>query len=302
VGRQHGRAALVTVRDYWPVCLHGTSWWGGRDCEGCSTPNLTSCMQEYWRWPQPVARLMIAWARRRLRARGVALSDAHAVLAVSHAVLRRLERDLPDAPLSVVPNMVDPAVVQAAAASAPDFDIASPYLLTAGKLEPTKGFDLLLRALGEIGKTPTLVVAGEGSMRDALERQADALHLPARFLGWVSHDRLLRLQERAHAVVLPSAWAEPLSRIVLETMALGVPVVAWARGGNPEMIEPGVSGWLVGRPNDLAEAMRQLGSDERRREVGRAAQARVTTCYSPDVVYPAVASAYERALVKAGRH
>jgi glycosyltransferase involved in cell wall biosynthesis len=301
VGCAHGRATVLTLRDYWPVCLHGTSWWGAAACDGCSTATLTGCMQEYWKWPRPIARAMVGWARRRLDARKAGVRAAHSVLAVSHTVKQRVERDLPGAALSVVPNMVDPVLLEATAASVPGAGVESPYVLTAGKLQPTKGFDLLLRALGEMGSTMPLLVAGDGPMRRALEEQARALRLPVRFLGWVSHDQLLRLQQQAHAVVLPSAWDEPLSRIVLETMALGVPVVAWARGGNPEMIEPGVSGWLVSRTGDLAHAMAELASPDRRREVALGARRRVASRYTPDVVYPAVAAAYEAAIEKAGR-
>lgn len=301
VGRVQGRATVVTLRDYWPVCLHGTSWWGSTTCDGCSTVNLTSCMQEYWAWPRPLARLMVGWARRRLDARQAGVRAAHAVLAVSHAARQRIERDLSGITVSVVPNMVDPALLEATAAAAPENDAESPYLLTAGKLQPTKGFNLLLDALAEVGSPMPVLVAGDGPMRRALEEQARALRVPARFLGWVAHDRLVRLQRDAHAVVLPSAWDEPLSRIVLETMALGVPVVAWARGGNPEMIEPGVSGWLVHRAEDLARAMGELASPDRRHEVALGAKRRIASRYAPDVVYPAVAAAYEAALERAGR-
>ena len=301
VGRAQGRATVVTLRDYWPVCLHGTSWWGSTTCDGCSTVNLTSCMQEYWKWPRPLARLMVGWARRRLDARQAGVRAAHAVIAVSHAARQRIERDLSGTTVSVVPNMVDPALLEATAAAAPETDAESPYLLTAGKLQPTKGFNLLLDALAEVGSLMPVLIAGDGPMRRALEEQARALRVPARFLGWVAHDRLVRLQKDAHAVVLPSAWDEPLSRIVLETMALGVPVVAWARGGNPEMIEPGVSGWLVRRAEDLARAMGELASPDRRQEVALGAKRRIASRYAPDVVYPAVAAAYEAALERAGR-
>jgi len=301
VGRAQGRATVVTLRDYWPVCLHGTSWWGSTTCDGCSTVNLMGCMQEYWKWPRPLARLMVGWARRRLDARQAGVRAAHAVIAVSHAARQRIERDLSGTTVSVVPNMVDPALLEATAAAAPETDAESPYLLTAGKLQPTKGFNLLLDALAEVGSLMPVLIAGDGPMRRALEEQARALRVPARFLGWVDHDRLVRLQKDAHAVVLPSAWDEPLSRIVLETMALGVPVVAWARGGNPEMIEPGVSGWLVRRAEDLARAMGELASPDRRHEVALGAKRRIASRYTPDVVYPAVAAAYEAALERAGR-
>lgn len=312
VGQSHGRATVLTVRDYWPVCLHGTSWWGSRRCSGCSTVNLTGCMREYFGWPRPLARVMVPWAHRRLDARKRGVVAAHAVLAVSEFTRRRLERDVPGAAMSVVPNMVDPARIEATARSAAAASALAegapgraaagqPYLLAAGKLQPTKGFDLLLTALAEAGCKTSVLIAGDGPMRGALEEQARTLQLPVQFLGWVAHDELLRLQRDAWAVVLPSAWDEPLSRIVLETMALGVPVIAWARGGNPEMIEPGTSGWLVDDARDLAAALSELASPERRREVAREAKQRAIERYTPDVVYPAVEAAYQAALQKAGR-
>ena len=300
VGRAHGRATILTVRDYWPVCLHGTSWWGGDTCPGCSTSNLTSCMQEYWRWPSIPARAMVGWARRRLGARANGVLAAHRVLAVSESVRQRVGRDLPGANLSVVPNMVDPTTVEAVAASVQHNGVAAPYLLAAGKLIPTKGFDLLLRALAEVGCRTPLVVAGAGPERGRLEAQAHALGLSVRFLGWIPHDRLLRLQQEARAVVLPSAWNEPLSRVVLETMALGTPVIAWARGGNSEMIESGVSGWLVSRPADLAAALAEVGTPSVRDRVSHAARTRIRDRFAPDVVYPTVAAAYAAAVEEVG--
>lgn len=299
VGRAHARATLATVRDYWPVCLHGTSWWNGARCDGCTTSNLKGCMAEYWRWPAPLPRAMVGWARGRLHTRATGLGRAHKVLTVSEAVRRRIETALPGADVSVVPNIVDPDAVGAAASD--HGRGTEPYLLTAGKLQPTKGFDLLLSALSEIDVEMPLIVAGDGPSKSSLEAQAAAMGLNVSFLGWVDHDRLLSLQRDAHAVVLPSAWDEPLSRLVLETMGLGTPVVAWARGGNLEIIESGVSGWLVRDPSDLRLAFTELQSQDRRRQVGRASLTRVVERYSPSAVYPVVAAAYADALEHAGR-
>ena len=176
-------------------------------------------------------------------------------------------------------------------------------MLAVGKLQPTKGFDLLLSALSEVGASRhmTILVAGDGPSRAALERQARVSQLPVTFLGWVDHERLLGLQHRAEAVLLPSAWNEPLSRVALETMALGTPVVAWNRGGNPEIIESGVNGWLVSEPGDLDEALKSLDSPGRRRMVGDAARARVGEHFSPDAVCSQVEAVYSAALKKSGR-
>ena len=300
VGRANGWATILTLRDYWPVCLHGTSWWGGENCSGCDTANLTSCMQEYFGWSSVPARVMVGWARRRLGARTCGVFGADKAIAVSESLRRRVNQDLPGADLSVVPNMVDPGQVQALASQAPAGYPETPYLLAAGKLSPTKGFNLLLDSLAHVGCTIPLVVAGDGPVRGQLEKQAKTLGLPVQFVGWIPHDRLLRLQRDAHAVVLPSAWNEPLSRVILETMALGVPVVAWGQGGNPEMIETGVTGWLVNCPADLSAALVELGSDETRHRVCTAARDRVDQCYAPAVVYPMVAALYEAAVEEVG--
>ena len=300
VGRAHARATLATVRDYWPVCLHGTSWWNSAHCDGCTPSSLKGCMAEYWRWPTPLSRVMVGWARGRLHARATGLSRAHKVLTVSEAVRQRIGSALPETDVSVVPNIVDPDAVSAAAS--PDHSRGiSPYLLTAGKLQPTKGFDLLLSALREIDVEMPLVVAGDGPSKSALEAQAASMGVNVSFLGWVDHSRLLGLQRDAHAVILPSAWDEPLSRLVLETMGLGTPVVAWARGGNLEMIESGVSGWLVRDPSDLRRAVTELQSHERRLQAGRAGLMRVVERYSPAAVYPAIEAVYTAALEDARR-
>lgn len=300
VGRAHGCATVVTVRDYWPVCLHGTAWWGLSVCDGCTTSGLTGCMTEYFRWPRPVARLMTGWARRRLMARRRGVTGAHRVLAVSEAVRQRIAGELPEAHLSVIPNMVDPARLEMTVSSSAGHGVGGPFLLTAGKLIPTKGFDLLFSALAEVGHRAPLVVAGDGPLRGSLEQQARALGLSVSFRGWVAHEELLRLQREATAVVIPSAWNEPLSRLILETLGLGTPVIAWARGGTPEIIDSGVNGWLVTRAADLGVALRELESDERRRQVGLAGRARVTSRYAPDVVYPAIETVYAEALDEVG--
>ena len=199
-----------------------------------------------------------------------------------------------------MPNIVDPDAVVASAAS-PSASEEPPFLLAAGKLQPTKGFHLLFEMLAQIDQDVRLLVAGDGPALGALRAQASDLGLDATFMGWVDHDRLLGLQRDARAVVLPSAWDEPLSRLVLETMGLGTPVIAWASGGNPEIIDSGETGWLVGNADDLSGALAELESPDHRARVGAAGRVHLARHYSPEAVYPRVASVYAEAIEKAGR-
>ncbi|HZT01117.1 MAG TPA: glycosyltransferase family 4 protein [Steroidobacteraceae bacterium] len=98
-----------------------------------------------------------------------------------------------------------------------------------------------------------------------------------RFRGTVPQPELIRAYRAADLLVLPSIWQESYGLPVAEAMACGVPVLASASGGVPELIEEGVSGKLVPRLDTeaLARALRDLAADPARlQEMGRAARAR----------------------------
>lgn len=116
------------------------------------------------------------------------------------------------------------------------------------------------------------------SYGDALRaRLSPAAAARVRFLGTVPLPALVRAYRAADLVVLPSIWQESYGLPVAEAMACGVPVLASASGGVPELIEDGVTGRLFARLDTqaLAGALRELSADPARlREMGRAARTR----------------------------
>jgi len=296
--RAQGRAAVQTLRDYWPVCLHGTSWWGGGECSGCSTGNLVCCMKAYWGWPRVVGRVMVPWARRRLRARCSGMVAAGRVITVSEWVRRRIGAEAPEAHYVVLPNIVDAerASADAAAARAPELPFAGPYLVAAGKLTDTKGFDLMLRDLAKAQNALPVVIAGSGPARDRLEEQTTSLEFEVFFAGWTEHASLLALMHAARALLLPGAWNEPLSRLLLEAMALGTPVLAWTSGGNTEHLTNGENAWIVDGPDALRLGLNDLEDVRRHDDVGAAGQALAQERFSPEAVYPRLLAIYGEAL------
>jgi len=149
-----------------------------------------------------------------------------------------------------------------------------------GRLVPAKGVDTLLRAVASVVRRQPefrLEVAGDGEARPGLKSLAGELGLGAhvRFLGNVQD--VPALLARASALVLPSL-SEGISLTLLEAMARGLPVVATRVGGNPEVVEDGVTGQLVPArdPDSLAQALLALWpGSERTREMGRAGRQRV---------------------------
>ncbi len=159
-----------------------------------------------------------------------------------------------------------------------------PLLIACGNLEAYKGFEYLIRAcrlLRHQGVSFRCRIIGEGPRRPALEQLrdscglADLIELP----GAVTHEELLPELGRADVCVMPSVILEGYGKrdvipnIVVEAIAMGVPVVASAVGGMAEAVEDGVNGRLVPQANSqaLAEAISTLLANPReRRRMGKA--------------------------------
>jgi colanic acid/amylovoran biosynthesis glycosyltransferase len=157
-------------------------------------------------------------------------------------------------------------------------------LITVGRLEREKGHALLLDALAAIARSEGtrvgLTVVGDGSEMPALQAQAERLGIAdrVRFLGRVGQDRIREHYARADAFCL-SSLGEGIPVVLMEAMAMRLPVIAPRMMGIPELVEDGVSGLLVvpGRPDALADAIAALAA---RRDqwpaMGQAGRARVS--------------------------
>jgi glycosyltransferase involved in cell wall biosynthesis len=154
-----------------------------------------------------------------------------------------------------------------------------------GRLSAEKGFDVLIRSVGQLieeGLDVSLLIAGEGSERARLQELVENLGLGERVkvLGYCSDTRELY---QALDIFVLSSLREGLPNVLLEAMALEVPVVATRIAGVPRLVEDGVNGVLV-EPGDvegLTSAVRRLASDpELRLRLGQAGRRRIEQGYS----------------------
>jgi glycosyltransferase involved in cell wall biosynthesis len=158
---------------------------------------------------------------------------------------------------------IDPPLVGTPRAAAP----ARPRLVCVARLSPEKGHAGLIQAVAELireGLDLELELLGDGPDSARIEAQIRELglgeHIHMR--GQVPEEDALRAMSGATAVVLAS-FMEGLPVVLMEALALGVPVVAPCVAGIPELIEHGVSG-LTFPPGDwgaLARVLRQLLAD-----------------------------------------
>ena len=118
-------------------------------------------------------------------------------------------------------------------------------VVTVGRLVPWKHIDRLIEVIAGL-KDIGLVIVGDGSLRTELEEKTQSFGIIDRvyFAGQRSKDETLALMAGSDIFVLNSSY-EGLPHVVLEAMSLGLPVVATAVGGTPEVVQDGENGYLV---------------------------------------------------------
>jgi len=155
----------------------------------------------------------------------------------------------------------------------------------AGRLSAEKGFPVLAAAAEIVlRQDPSVgfVLFGEGAGRPALMKQLKVSGLAGNFVLAGFRNDLDRFIPFFDLLALPS-WTEGLPNVVLEAFAAGVPVVATAVGGTPEVVEDGVSGYLVppGNPQALADRLlAALASKKRLHDMGLHGRQRVLRDFS----------------------
>jgi glycosyltransferase involved in cell wall biosynthesis len=229
-----------------------------------------------------------------------------AMIAVSEAVRVSLAASgWPAERLVTVPNgvplsgvWVSPAAVRHTLGLVPD---GGPHVGAMGRLCPTKGLDILVRAVARLqARWPalTLVFVGDDPTGEAYEQQladlASRLGVRVRFCGYQAE--AARFLPAFDVLAVPSR-AEPFGLVTAEALARGVPVVATRAGGSGEIIRDGVDGLLVppDDPTALAAALeRLLADDELHARCAAAGPERVASAFSIDRQVAATERVYER--------
>lgn len=137
-------------------------------------------------------------------------------------------------------------------------------LVSIGRFVEQKGQMVLVHALSRLRDIDVhLTLVGDGEMRGDLERAIAAHGLQDRvtLTGWLSEQGVQDALDAAHGLVMPS-FAEGLPMVVMEAMAAARPVIATYIAGIPELVQPGITGWLVPAGDDeiLARAIRDMAA------------------------------------------
>lgn len=281
---------VVTIRDFAPIC--GTTnnmWWDGSSCTGCFWPNVlfrchrvaeASIVRKPFRVWQYKGNLGF-----RLRAfRNI---PRHVYL--SRALQQRVEDRLkPPARVrsSVIPNAVDPDWLAEPPAPFPSLLV----LCAVGRLETTKGTDVLLSAFTEVQREipeATLHVVGGGEIpRYAALARHLGLARAVTFHGPVTPSAVRTIIRSSTIVVSPHLWEEPFGRSALEAGACGRPLVASDLGGVRETTTKETA--ILVPPRDssaLAKALLTLARTKgRAMAMGQTARLHVAEYFHPAAI------------------
>ncbi len=229
-----------TLHDYWLLCVRsGLVRRGGtvcvRDCRKCS----------------------IVSSLRRLSLRKGA---PHLVVAPSHAMAaEHLRRGWFEGRVRVIPHPVDPKPSRLVRPRGEGSVVRFGYL---GALTAPKGIPQLLEAFSRVSRQrpAEMLLAGAGPLA------AHAGGPGIRYLGWLEGSEKESFWSAIDCLVVPSVWREPAGLVVSEAAERGVPVIASAVGGIPEMVAESCRELLV-PPGDvmaLVAAMLRFASEPHR--------------------------------------
>jgi glycogen(starch) synthase len=299
-GRRIGAPVVISVRDHWPWDYFATGLHGDRIPYPRQTwaSLATDLPARLGPLPGAVALPAIPYMLAHLEHRRAALRQASAVITGSRYIADRLTDLVEPARLHVIPNIVDLAAIDAIIVTPPtSVPPDEPFVLFVGKLERNKGAHLLndiVRAARDALHRHTLVIAGAGPLKNGLAQAMRTAQVRARFLDWIDHDEALRLMARCDLLLFPSAWGEPLSRVLLEACACGAPILAMPTGGTPDIIIDGESGALAATVPAFARRLAELLERPAERcALGAGARRRAAQRFAPDVVASQVERLYQ---------
>jgi glycosyltransferase involved in cell wall biosynthesis len=227
--RKSGTPCIQVIHDLGLICFNMSQFRSGRQCSGLCFP----CRLQKW-----------------FRFSLIRGAPNFAFVAPSQATLKRIEKyaSLSAWRTEVISN---PNTFFVKPRSWRESD--KPRFLYVGRLDPSKGVEMMLRAarVAQANAPFELDILGSGTLSQSL-RQSYANSNWVRFHGSVDQETIADFMSRATALLVPSLWLETVPGVAVHALFAGLPVVASQIGGIPEHVEDGVTGRLLPPGDDEA--------------------------------------------------
>ena len=140
------------------------------------------------------------------------------------------------------------------------------YVAFLGRISPEKGVDKAIRIAGRAGLKLKIAAKVDNADRRYYEEEVRPLidgNPNVDFIGEINDAQKPDFLSGAHALIFPIDWPEPFGLVMIESMACGTPVVAFEAGSVPEVIDDGVTGFIVHSENEAVAALGRLNELDR---------------------------------------
>ena len=289
---------VQSLHNYRLLCPNALFFREGRACEDCLgklipwNGVLHKCYRDDRAASAVVAsmltshRLLGTWRR---------TVDVYVAGLTEFARRKFVEGGIPEDRLVLKPNFVFPDPGKG--------DGKGGFAVFVGRFAPEKGVDLLVEAWSRLPEGLPLRIIGDGPLAPVVERAAKR-HAEIEWLGRRSFDEMVAVLKRAAFLVVPSRWYEALPRIIVDSFAVGTPILAADVGAMGDLIEEGRDGlhFRAGDADHLAERAAWLFEhpDERLR-LRAGARARYEERYTAEKNYQMLMDVYRRAMDRHAR-
>lgn len=293
-GAKAGGATVVqSLHNYRLMCINASLFRAMGPCETCigrALPLAGTVHGCYHDSRVQSAAVMAISATHRMASTWTKKVDLFLLGSTEFAVPRFEAQGIAKEKIVLKPNFVypDPGVG----------DASGKYALFVGRFDPEKGISDLLDAWRKHESSRKLVIVGDGPLSEEVARAADR-YSNIEWLGRLSLDDLYQTLKRAAFLIFPSRWYEAMPRIILDSFAVGTPVLSSRIGVMQHLVTEDVNGGFF-EPGDIDSLHKQSGQMflklTNSQDMRVAARQQFENNYTAERNYEAILSAYRRAL------
>ena len=141
------------------------------------------------------------------------------------------------------------------------------YLAFLGRISPEKRVDRAIRIAERVNMQLKIAAKIDAADREYVEKQVGSLleHPLVEFIGECGGPEKEKFLGDANALLFPINWPEPFGLVMIEAMACGTPVIAYREGSVPEVIDPGVTGFVIDNIDEAVDAIAKIQHLDRKR-------------------------------------
>jgi glycosyltransferase involved in cell wall biosynthesis len=284
------RKFFTTIRDYWPICFCSRSIY--RTGTTCTMTDFGRCSGEENTWKGIASPLVYPWFEARLSRWNAAMRKAEKIFCISNYLKDQLLPVFNENQLSVLPNFSEEIPANG------NVSVPEKFILYIGRFEKNKGAHLLPEIMQKSKVRLPLVLVGEGTLRDELEREFMARSMNVHFTGYLPYPEMLQVMKKSEFVLFTSIWPEPLGRVLIEAGMLRKAVITFGHsGGHHDVVENEVSGLMANAIDDFAASVARLAADSKlTNALGENARKLYDAHFSPDAVIPQLLHHYSVSL------